>query len=201
MSELTDIQIETHPLPPFLPPNAKLLMLGTFPPPLNRWAMDFYYPNFQNDMWRIFGLAFFDDKNHFMATDSKKFDRLSLEKFLRNKGIALSDIAVKVRRLKGNASDQFLEIVEKTNLVAMLEKITDCRAIMTAGEKAASTLLSITGSALPPVGGFVEFDYCGRHLKHYRMPSSSRAYPKPLSEKAEVYRKMFVELSFINSDS
>jgi len=45
--------IETHPLPPFLPPNAKLLMLGSFPPPATRWKMNFYYPNYQNDMWRI----------------------------------------------------------------------------------------------------------------------------------------------------
>ena len=33
--------IETHPLPPFLPPNAKLLMLGSFPPPATRWKMNF----------------------------------------------------------------------------------------------------------------------------------------------------------------
>ena len=51
-------QIETHPLAPFLPVNAKLLMLGSFPPPKERWKMDFYYPNYQNDMWRIFGLIF-----------------------------------------------------------------------------------------------------------------------------------------------
>lgn len=56
------IMIETHPLPPFTPPDAKLLMLGSFPPPRVRWKMDFYYPNFQNDMWRIFGLVFFADK-------------------------------------------------------------------------------------------------------------------------------------------
>ncbi|MEE1122607.1 MAG: hypothetical protein UHU06_03520, partial [Acinetobacter pseudolwoffii] len=54
--------IETHPLPPFLPPNAKLLMLGSFPPPATRWKMNFYYPNYQNDMWRIFGLIFFQNK-------------------------------------------------------------------------------------------------------------------------------------------
>ena len=54
---------ETHPLPPFLPPHAQLLMLGSFPPPRERWKMDFYYPNFQNDMWRIFGCVFFDNRD------------------------------------------------------------------------------------------------------------------------------------------
>lgn len=49
---------EKHPLQPFLPQNSKALFLGSFPPSRERWSMDFYYPNFQNDMWRIFGLVF-----------------------------------------------------------------------------------------------------------------------------------------------
>lgn len=38
------IEIETHPLEPFLPENARLLMLGSFPPPRNKWKMDFTIP-------------------------------------------------------------------------------------------------------------------------------------------------------------
>ena len=47
---------EKHPLGFFLPENTQLLMLGSFPPPQQRWSMNFYYPNIQNDMWRILGL-------------------------------------------------------------------------------------------------------------------------------------------------
>ena len=65
--KLESMEIEQHPLEPFLPGNARLLMLGSFPPPQNRWKMNFYYPNYQNDMWRIFGLIFFSDKNHFLG--------------------------------------------------------------------------------------------------------------------------------------
>ena len=57
--------IERHPLLPFLPSNAQILMLGSFPPHKERWCMDFFYPNPQNDMWRIIGLAFFGDKTFF----------------------------------------------------------------------------------------------------------------------------------------
>ena len=57
--------IEHHPLAPFLPKGARVLMLGSFPPPRERWCMDFFYPNPQNDMWRIMGQVFFDDKTHF----------------------------------------------------------------------------------------------------------------------------------------
>lgn len=49
---------EQHPLEPFLPAGARLLMLGSFPPQRKRWSMEFFYPNLQNDMWRIFGLLF-----------------------------------------------------------------------------------------------------------------------------------------------
>ena len=52
---------EVHPLTLFAPEGARLLMLGSFPPPRERWRMDFFHPNFQNDMWRIFGLVFFAD--------------------------------------------------------------------------------------------------------------------------------------------
>ena len=51
--------VEWHPFEPFLPKNAKVLMLGSFPPQAKRWSMKFYYPSFINDMWRILGLIFF----------------------------------------------------------------------------------------------------------------------------------------------
>ncbi len=202
--------LESHPLPPFLPPNATLLMLGTFPPPRERWSMEFYYPNFQNDMWRIFGLVFFDDKDFFVTRSqaslsarpqahaaSKHFDRSRLEEFLSQKGIAVADTALKVKRLKNNASDQFLEITETLDLAATLARLPLCHTISTAGEKATSALLSITGSPPPPLGGFVELNYAARTLRHFRMPSSSRAYPKPLPEKARVYAAVFRSLGFL----
>lgn len=47
---------------------------------------------------------------------------------------------------------------------------------------------------MPKVGGYIETIYSGLQLRVYRMPSSSRAYPKPLQEKAIIYAKMFSEL-------
>ncbi len=52
----SDSTIEYHPLFPFLPENTKVLFLGSFPPQRKRWSMDFFYPNFINDHWRIMGL-------------------------------------------------------------------------------------------------------------------------------------------------
>ena len=85
--------------------------------------MDFYYPNFQNDMWRIFGHIFFGDRGYFISPGGKAFDRERLVGFLTQKGIALYDTASVVRRLKENASDRFLEIVEPTDIGALLRRL------------------------------------------------------------------------------
>lgn len=126
-------QTEIHPLQPFLPINAKLLMLGSFPPPKMKWKMDFYYPNFQNDMWRIFGLVFFDEKDYFLTENETSFDKDKIVEFLTLKGIAIGDTAHEVHRIKGNASDKFLEIVTPINLESVLSKIPDCDTIITTG--------------------------------------------------------------------
>ena len=54
--------VEYHPLRPFLPEKAKVLFLGSFPPQRKRWCMDFYYPNFINDHWRIEGQIFYGER-------------------------------------------------------------------------------------------------------------------------------------------
>lgn len=188
---------EQHPLPPFFPANARLLMLGSFPPPRERWKMDFYYPNFQNDMWRIFGLAFFDDKDHFLTENRTAFHEERLRTFLTAKGIALSDTAHEVLRLRGNASDKFLEIVTPIDLEDALQRLPHCTAIATTGQKATDTLLTLISAAPPAVGSSTPFTFHDRPMRFYRMPSSSRAYPKPLPEKAAVYRRMFEELCLL----
>jgi len=183
---------ERHPLEPFLPEKAKILMLGSFPPPRERWTMNFYYPNFQNDMWRIFGLIFFGDKNHFVADTGKSFDEARIRLFLVAKGIALFDTAEEVIRHKGNASDQFLEIVTPVDLKELLSQIPLCDTIVTTGQKATEQLMEIIGvKQIAPVCGYVDVVFMERQLRCYRMPSSSRAYPKSLIDKAADYRKIF----------
>ena len=117
------MEIEKHPLEPFLPAKAKLLMLGSFPPQKKRWSMEFYYPNLNNDMWRIFGILFFDDKDYFLNETRKAFCRERIIDFLNEKGIALFDTASSIRRLQDNASDKFLEVVEATDVTALLRQL------------------------------------------------------------------------------
>ncbi|RLL32596.1 uracil-DNA glycosylase family protein [Acinetobacter cumulans] len=191
--------IETHPLEPFLPKNAKMLMLGSFPPPKNRWKMDFYYPNFQNDMWKIFGLCFFQDKNYFLNIENKTFQEQKIRDFLTETGIGIFDTAYQVIRLKGNASDKFLKIYQASDIKNMLEQMTHCQSIMTTGDKATDTLmLSMpAGTEKPQIGQAVDTFFADRPVRLYRMPSSSRAYPLALEKKAEAYSQLFKEIGFI----
>lgn len=187
-------EIESHPLEPFLPANARLLMLGSFPPPRKRWSMDFFYPNLQNDMWRIFGHLFFNDKNHFLLPDKASFCKEEIVTFLQEKGIALFDAATVVRRLQGNASDKFLEIIEPTDIRLLLKQLPQCQAIAATGQKAIDTIRLQVDADEPSVGRKVPFSFEDRDMHLYRMPSSSRAYPLALKKKSEFYRSMFKDL-------
>lgn len=191
------IPVEHHPLLPFLPAKARLLMLGSFPPQQKRWSMNFFYPNLNNDMWRIFGLIFFDDKHHFLDADRKHFDQERIEAFLKHKGVALYDTATAVRRLKDNASDKFLEVVEPTDIPALLAEIPECEAIVTTGQKATDTLRTLFDVDEPAMGNYVVCPWNGRSLKLFRMPSSSRAYPLSIEKKAEAYHFMFNTLGLL----
>ena len=192
------MEIEQHPLEPFLPAKAKLLMLGSFPPQKKRWSMEFYYPNLNNDMWRIFGILFFDDKDYFLNETRKAFCRERIIDFLNEKGIALFDTASSIRRLQDNASDKFLEVVEATDVTALLRQLPECKAIVTTGQKATDTLRQQFNVEEPKVGDYSEFIFEGRAMRLYRMPSSSRAYPLALDKKATAYRIMYQDLQILS---
>ena len=187
---------EKHPLEPFLPQNAKILMLGSFPPPQAKWSMEFFYPNWINDMWRVMGLLFFGNKHHFELKGEKSFDKEAVVEFCTVQGIALYDTACEVVRLKENASDKFLEITTPTDIAALLEQLPQCTAIVTTGQKATDTIVETFGCTTPPMGGKSTLHIAGREYRFWRMPSTSRAYPLALEKKAEFYKTMFQSEGF-----
>lgn len=194
--------IETHPLTPFLPRHARMLFLGSFPPPKARWSMDFFYPNWINDFWRVMGLIFFEDKTYFEVKGEKRFDKERIAAFAEQQGLAFYDTATQVKRLKDNASDDFLEIVEPTDIWALLEQMPDCRILITTGGKASDLLqqqLTLASGLdekrlvpMPVIGSFTQVHAWGRDLEWFRMPSTSRAYPLALDKKADFYRRLFI---------
>ncbi|MCR5589288.1 MAG: uracil-DNA glycosylase family protein [Bacteroidales bacterium] len=189
--------IERHPLQPFLPPNARLLMLGSFPPPRKRWCMDFFYPNRTNMMWEIFGLVFFGDSQRLVDAEHKTFRMEDIKALLEEHGVAIFDTACAVRRLSGNASDKDLEIVEKTDIPLLLSKIPQCHDIVCTGQKSFSVLTEDYGVPVPQMGTYNDFTIAGRTMRLWRMPSSSRAYPMKLEEKATYYREMMEQIGIL----
>ncbi len=189
--------------------------------------MDFFYPNFINDFWRICGIVFFSDKDHFVARAAevhrsdpqapkpvllKRFDRERIIAFCKEKGIALYDTASAVRRLRGNASDKFLEVARPTDIPALLSTMPKCQAIAVTGQKALETFIEANcpiSNGVPinvkdiKIGEPVSITLptvtsCSnpstRKLLLFRMPSTSRAYPLSLDKKADFYRQMFQSL-------
>lgn len=139
-------------------------------------------------------------------TGEKRFDKEKVVAFCSEKGIALFDTARKVCRLKGNADDNFLEIVERTDVLELLEGMPECRTIVTTGGKASEELQAYfeemgvkvkipkVGECIPlqlPLNGEGRICLNPNILHWWRMPSSSRAYPMKLEKKAEYYRRLF----------
>ena len=192
---MNDIQhhgIERHPWPPFIPTTPRYLVLGTFPPKPERWSMPFFYPNRINDFWRVMGIIFHDgDRDALWDSEAGRFDLVAIKGLLEREGIALWDTAMAVRRLKDNASDKFLEIVEPIDLASLMARHPTIDTVVTTGEKATGVIATLAGIDVPSIGVPVHCSLDSHPFTLWRMPSTSRAYPLALDKKADAYRKVF----------
>ena len=99
---------------------------------------------------------FFGDKNHFVLEKEKRFKLDEIVKHCEEKGIAFFDTSTAVRRLKNNASDKFLEVVEPTDIAALTSQLPQLKAIVTTGEKATQTICAtLSIPEVPKVNTFV----------------------------------------------
>lgn len=188
MDDTQHLPIETHPWEPFIPARSRVLIMGTFPPGAHRWSMDFYYPNPTNDFWFMMGLIFKGNRDAFYDRSQRQFNLPAIKQLLEERGIAMNDTARRVRRLRGNASDKFLEIIEPVPLFELLKNMPQCHSVATTGEKAADVIAQLTDTERPKMGECV---VSSDGLNIWRMPSTSRAYPLALEKKAEYYRRLF----------
>lgn len=150
-------------------------------------------------MWEIFGDVFFGDSQRLVDATNKTFRLEDIKNLLNERGIAIFDTATAVRRLSGNASDKDLEIVERTDIPSLLVQIPLCHDIVCTGQKSFSALTDEYGVAVPAMGSYNKFEITGRQMHLWRMPSSSRAFPMKLEDKAAYYRTMMQAVGIISS--
>ncbi|MGP9558698.1 DNA glycosylase [Psychrobacter sp. AOP7-A1-24] len=209
MSKNRATELETHPFEPVLPPNATVMMMGTFPPTADKWAMSFHYPNFYNDMWRIYGQVFFDDADYFRVGDEKRFDPKRIRAFMFERGIASCPTVKQAIRETGNASDKNLTVVTPVDLDIVLPQVPKVKTLFTTGGKATEVLLGlldepIAKSKHPKTNQSMHYPYQWQNtgnrkmdvndLTLYRLPSTSRAYPLSLDKKVAAYRAFFEKM-------
>lgn len=183
--------VERHPWAPFIPEGAKALVMGTFPPGAHRWKMQFYYPNATNDFWKMAGLIFDNNPDRYYDPRTREYHVDDIRLMLSQRGIAMNDTVKTARRLKDNASDKFLDVIEANDIRALLRRMPCCTQIGCTGEKAAQIAASQFGAEAPAVGQSIAFSFEGRRINLWRLPSTSRAYPLALELKADAYRPFF----------
>jgi len=99
-------EIETHPFEAYVPANASVLIVGSFPGKgqaeeklkENHW----FYGAKRNQFWSIISDVY---NVELKTTESKK-------KLFSDKGIAIADIFLKVRRKENNNTDDNLEVIQ-----------------------------------------------------------------------------------------
>ena len=209
LSEVRAVEVETHPFGPVLPPDATVMMMGTFPPTADKWAMRFHYPNFYNDMWRIYGSVFFDDVDYFRVGDEKRFDPERIRAFMFERGIASCPTVNQAIRETGNASDKNLTVVTPVDLDNILPQVPKVQTLFTTGGKATEVLLNLLAeppakSKYPKTNQSMDYPYQWQSnqsqkadvndLTLYRLPSTSRAYPLALDKKVAAYKDFFKKM-------
>ena len=90
--------------------------------------------------------------------------------------------------------------MEPADLDAMLRRLSECRAVVTAGQLATQLFAGHFRIGIPEMGECVEFQFEGRVIRLYRMPSTSRAYPMSLERKAAYYSRMLQDEAVLGGE-
>lgn len=124
-----------HPYPPYIPQNAKKLIVGTLPPP--RFAernfkpgdVDFNYGSRDGQLWVILGRIF--DVNFLFETTKAAIDQR--KNFLIKHEIGIADMVSCAYREKVDASDIGIKQYELRDLIAVLKENPSINKILFTG--------------------------------------------------------------------
>ncbi|GET91362.1 hypothetical protein, unknown function [Leishmania tarentolae] len=150
---------EDHPIGPVVHADSRILFCGTFPPV--RKSIRFYYPNANNDMWKVLGQVFYDDVDAFYTSAdcvsslfsppskqsscraaTRVLDERRIWHFAHSQPVGFFDVCRRVRRRRGTSADDNIEALERTNVLRdVLSCTPHCAGILTTGTLAFTMLL------------------------------------------------------------
>ncbi|WP_415375300.1 uracil-DNA glycosylase family protein [Patiriisocius sp. Uisw_017] len=125
----------THPYPPFIPPNATKLIVGTLPPPrfttgdLKEGDVNFCYGSRDGQLWTILN-AIFSLGLHYDTTDQAIKQR---KDFLINQKIGVCDIVNSAYRQKVDASDIGMQDVELRDVLEYIQQNEEVATLLFTG--------------------------------------------------------------------
>jgi len=136
---LNEYKEETHPWEPFIPANAEKLILGTFPTAeVNRGSYEFFYPNPNNDFWRVLFQAAektLDNYKHLEPIEIRKQILVDLK-------LGIADIGKKILRQKDSSRDDNLFPIEYTDIFSILETHPTIKKIIITSSSGGNSVLS-----------------------------------------------------------
>ena len=189
--------IETHPFGNFVPGNAKVLVLGSFPTHSKNWRFNSFYPGRANFFWRMLS-EIYNHKFNLISGGDAAAERLAL---CEEKGIAISDTIYKCRRLVATSSkDSDLEVIEKMNILELLRKYKSIHTVILTGSSgkvsahsvfyehlAEHKILYSVHEGKPPIQGHFILD--GKTIETHSLYSTSGINIGRYTEAVEQYKK------------
>jgi G:T/U-mismatch repair DNA glycosylase len=130
-----EFSIEHHPEWDYPVRGMHVLILGNFPPHSKRWDYKFFYPNKQNNFWKVLSILNGTPLKE-MKGDAAVQER---QKIMRDLKVGIYNLARSIKRKNKSARDTDIEILEYLDIVSIIRKNTRLKKIILAGFAAKSS--------------------------------------------------------------
>ncbi|RYF23879.1 MAG: hypothetical protein EOO42_06505 [Flavobacteriales bacterium] len=191
-----DFEEEEHSWPPYIAKNANKLILGTFPTAdRNRKLYKFYYPNPNNDFWKIIFTVAGKELSSYSIIDPIKTRKDVLDEL----GLAIADMGKKVLRQRGSSTDSNLFPLIYTDVLLLLDQNPSINTIIITSSSGGNSVLSwfhhycsLNGIKFKKPKGVLplktDINFKGKNITLKIIPSPSRISPIKGEKLIDMYR-------------
>ena len=162
---------EVHPLAPFLPDGARVLMLGQLSAQARALVDGILLPQSSKRHVADHGAALFRRQGPFPGRSQAFRPRTHPWLFAGRSGWRSTIRPAKSSAFGTTPRTTSCKSCDRPTWCGLLDRLPECRAVVTTGEKATETLVGQLRCQRPAVGGSAPFEYAGRRMQLFRMPS------------------------------